>query len=168
MLRLRSTGRFVQRPFVRLPFLIVTNFALWLGAELVAFGAVVHLIGFAGAIAACLLTSMAGVAMLRRLGATAVVRLRQAACRGAERNSLSRHRLVDGTLEALGAVLLILPGFVSDLAGFALAAPSFRLWIIERLNLGRLGHRRAPALIDLAPREWSKCDHDQPDRAHSS
>lgn len=168
MLSLRSAGRFAHRPFVRLPFVIATYFALWLGAELLAFGAVVHAIGFAGAIALCLLTSIAGVAMLRRLGATAALRLRQTAFRNAERNGLSKERLVDRTLEALGAVLLILPGFVSDLAGFALAAPSFRLWLIERLNLGRVSHRRAPALIDLTPREWSRDDGpDQPDRAHS-
>ena len=168
MLRLRSTGRSARRPLVRLPILIVTYFGLWLGAELLAFGAVVHAIGIAGAIAACILTSMAGVAMLRRLGATAVVRLRQAASRSGERNGLSKDRLLDGSLVGLGAVLLILPGFVSDLAGFALAAPSIRLWIIERLELGRLGHRRAPALIDLTPREWSSSGQDEPDRAHSS
>ncbi|MBO0733764.1 MAG: FxsA family protein [Methylocapsa sp.] len=166
MLRLRSPDRIGHRPFARLPFLVITYFALWLGAELLAFGAVVHAIGFTGAVALCILTSMAGVAIMRRVGTSAIVRLRQAASRSAERNSLSKDRLVDGTLEGLGAVLLILPGFVSDFLGFALAAPSFRLWIIERLNLGRIGPRRGPALIDLTPKEWSRSGGDQPDRAH--
>ena len=163
MLRLRSHGRSVHRPLVRLPVQIVTYLALWLGAELVAFGAVVHAIGFVGAVFACILTSLAGLAMLRRVGLSAALRLRQAAARNAsEHNSLSKDKLLDGTLAGLGAVLLILPGFVSDLVGLALAAPSFRLWVSERLNLGqpgrRGGRRAAPALIDLTPREWSRRD----------
>ncbi|HMF07419.1 MAG TPA: FxsA family protein [Methylocella sp.] len=161
MLRLRSHGGFVHRPLVRLPVQIVLYFALWLAAELAAFGAVVHAIGFVGAIFACILTTLGGLAMLRRIGLSAALSLRQAVVRNArEHNGLSRDKLVDGTLAGLGAVLLILPGFVSDLAGLALAAPSFRLWVRERLNLGHLGHQRgrhaAPALIDLTPREWSR------------
>jgi UPF0716 protein FxsA len=159
MLRLRSQGRFVQRPLGRLPARILTYFALWLAAELAAFGAVVHAIGFVGAVIACILTTLAGLAMLRRIGVSAALRLWQAA-NARENNSLSRDKLFDGTLAGLGAVLLILPGFVSDFAGLALAAPSVRLWVIDRLNLGRIGRqgRRppAPALIDLTLREWSR------------
>ncbi len=161
MLRLRSHGRFVHRPLIRLPIQIVVYFAVWLGAELAAFGAVVHAIGFLGAILACILTSLAGLAMLRRMGVSAALRLRRAAAWNAsEHNSLSKDELLDGTLAGLGAVLLILPGFVSDLVGLALAAPSFRLWVSERLSLGQLGRqggrRVAPALIDLTPREWTQ------------
>jgi UPF0716 protein FxsA len=163
MLRLRYHGGLVHRPLVRLPVLIVMYFALWLAAELAAFGAVVHAIGFVGAIFACILTSLAGLAMLRRIGLSAALRLRQAAARKAsEHNSLSKDKLLDGTLAGLGAVLLILPGFVSDLVGLALAAPSFRIWVSERLNLGQLGRHggrpSAPALIDLTPREWSRSE----------
>ena len=60
MLRLRSNGPFMRQPLVRLPVLFVLYLSLWLGAELAAFAAVVHLIGFFGAIAACILTSLAG------------------------------------------------------------------------------------------------------------
>ncbi len=49
---------------------------------------------------------------------------------------MSREAVLDGTLAGLGAVLLILPGFVSDLVGLALAAPSIRFWVTERLTLG--------------------------------
>jgi UPF0716 protein FxsA len=159
MLRLRSQGRFVQRPLGRLPARILTYFALWLAAELAAFGAVVHAIGFVGAVIACILTTLAGLAMLRRIGVSAALRLWQAA-NAREHNSLSRDKLFDGTLAGLGAVLLILPGFVSDFAGLALAAPSIRVWVIDRLSLGRIGRQgrrpAAPALIDLTPREWSR------------
>jgi UPF0716 protein FxsA len=160
MLRLRSQGRFVQRPLGRLPARILTYFALWLAAELAAFGAVVHAIGFVGAVIACILTTLAGLAMLRRIGVSAALRLWQAASNAREPNSLSKDKLLDGTLAGLGAVLLILPGFVSDFAGLALAAPSIRVWVIDRLSLGRIGRQgrrpAAPALIDLTPREWSR------------
>ena len=68
MLRLRSNGPFMRQPLVRLPVLFVLYLSLWLGAELAAFAAVVHLIGFFGAIAACILTSLAGLATLRAGG----------------------------------------------------------------------------------------------------
>jgi UPF0716 protein FxsA len=167
MLRLRSNGIFMRQPFVRLPVLFVLYLSLWLGAELAAFAAVVHLIGFTGAIAACVLTSVAGFATLRRVGLSAALRLRQAvAARAKDHSALSREAVLDGTLAGLGALLLILPGFVSDLLGLALAAPSFRYWAVDRLRLGkvgRLGNRAAPALIELAPREWSR--HEGPGAA---
>lgn len=167
MLRLRYRATYVRQPFVRWPVLVVVYFALWLGAELAAFGAVVHTIGFMGAIVACILTSLAGFAMLRRMGLSAAARLRQVMTRSpGGQNGLTRDSLVDGSLAGLGAVLLILPGFVSDLAGLALAAPSFRLWVSDRLNLGQKGkpgNRTAPPIIELAPRDWSRLDGPAPD-----
>ncbi len=168
LLRLRHNRNFPKRTLVRLPAVIVAYLALWLGAELAAFGAVVHAIGFMGAVVLCLLTSIAGLAMLRRMGVSALLRLRQAAAKNAGApNPLSREKLADGALAGLGAVLLILPGFVSDLAGLALAAPSVRLRIMERLNLGRIGQGggrpAAPALIDLAPQEWERLEEQRPD-----
>jgi UPF0716 protein FxsA len=166
MLRLRSNDTAMRQHIVRLPVLFVTYLGLWVGAELAAFAAVVHVIGFAGAILACILTTLAGLAMLRRLGLSAVLRLRQVvARRTSEQSGLSREMVLDGTLAGLGAVLLILPGFVSDLVGLALAAPSFRFWVTERLKLGKFGRLRngrpvAPGAIQLAPREWSR--HDAP------
>ena len=162
MLRLRSNGPFMRQPLVRLPVLFVLYLSLWLSAELAAFAAVVHLIGFFGAIAACIVTSLAGLATLRRVGLSAALRLRRAmAARAKDPSVLSKEAVLDGTLAGLGAVLLILPGFVSDLLGLALAAPSFRFWAADRLRLGKTGpagkgSRAAPALIELAPREWSR------------
>jgi UPF0716 protein FxsA len=160
MLRLRSNGTMMRQPIVRLPVLFVTYFALWLGAELAAFAAVVHLIGFAGAILACILTTLAGLSTLRRVGLSAILRLRQAmvAGRTREQSGFSREAVLDGTLAGLGAVLLILPGFVSDLVGLALAAPSVRFWVTERLRLGKVSRPAAPRVTELAPWEWSRYD----------
>lgn len=164
MLRLRSDANFARRNFVRLPVLVVAYVALWLTSELVAFEFIVYLIGFTGAILACIVTSFMGFASLRRIGASAALRLRHAvARRGSDYSGLSRDALLDGALAGLGAVLLILPGFVSDFVGLALAAPSFRSGIADRLKiggLGKLGNGRppAPAVIDLAPEEWARED----------
>ncbi len=161
MLRLRSNGTMMRQPVVRLPTLFITYLALWLGAELAAFAAVVHLIGFAGAILACILTTLAGLSTLRRVGLSAVLRLRQTVARRANtQRGLSREAVLDGTLAGLGAVLLILPGFVSDFVGLALAAPSVRFWVIERIKLGKFGRRAGPRATELAPWEWSR--HDGP------
>jgi UPF0716 protein FxsA len=157
MLRPRSHNSFKHQPLVRLPVLGGVYLALWLAAEFAAFETVVYLIGFAGAVLGCILTSLAGVASLRRMGLAAALRLRRAfVAKGSERSGLSREELVDGILAGVGAALLILPGFVSDFVGLALAAPSFRFWAAERLKLGRLPHARTPPRIDLAPEEWSR------------
>lgn len=170
MLRTRSNGTFMRQPIVRLPVLFVLYLSLWLGAELAAFALVVHWVSFPGAIVACVLTSLAGLATLRRVGLSAALRLRQVmAAKGKDGSVLSREAMLDGTLAGLGAVLLILPGFVSDLLGLALAAPSFRFWAAGRMKLGKTGqlgnsHRTGPALIELAPREWSRNEGQGPDR----
>lgn len=161
MLRLRSNRAIMRQPIVRLPVLFVTYLALWLGAELAAFVAVVHLIGIAGAILVCILTSLAGLSTLRRVGLSAILRLRQVVARRTrEQRGWSREAVLDGTLAGLGAVLLILPGFISDLVGLALAAPSVRSWLAERLRLGKFDRPAAPRATELAPWEWSR--HDGP------
>jgi UPF0716 protein FxsA len=173
MLRLRSNGTFMHKSVVRLPVLFVLYLSLWFAAELAAFTAVVHVIGFVGAVVLCVLSGLAGVATLRRVGLSAALRLRQAvAARAKDRSGksqtiLSREAVLDGTLAGLGAVLLILPGFVSDFVGLALAAPSFRLWAADRLKLGKFGrpghgHRAGPVMIELTPREWSRRDDPGP------
>jgi UPF0716 protein FxsA len=146
-----------MRLSARLPLFI----ALWVVAEFAAFSFVSHAVGFGGALLLCLLTSLIGLAMLRRIGLATALRLAMA-MRSHEQAGLSRDAVVDGTLAGLGSVLLILPGFVSDLAGLALAAPSVRAWISDKLQMGRTsrgpGGRAGPTLVDLDPQEWSRID----------
>jgi UPF0716 protein FxsA len=127
---------------------VTTTVIVWLFAECIVFLAVVQTIGLIGAIALGVLTSCLGATMLRRVGAGAVMALRQAA------NGLepSDGGLLDGSLIALGGVLLLLPGFLSDMVGIALASPSFRQWLARRFS-GR-SRRRRIEVIDLSPQEW--------------
>lgn len=155
-----------------LPVWVLLSLALWLAAEGAAFALIVHLLGLAGAILLTILTSFAGLAMLRRLGVAAAWRLRRSLATRAElRSSLSRESIVDGTLSAVGSILLILPGFVSDFAGLALAAPSIRGWVAERLPFvtgTARGRRASPELVELGPQEWSRLDDRAPRAGRSA
>lgn len=149
-----------MRLSARLPLLIV----LWFVAEVVAFSLIAHAVGFGGALFLCFLTSLGGIAMLRRLGMSTAWRLRRAmAARSHEEAGLSRDAMLDGGLVALGSVLLILPGFVSDFFGLALAAPSIRGWLAEKFQGGRTsrgagGGKASPTLVELDPQEWSRTE----------
>jgi UPF0716 protein FxsA len=153
---------------MRLPARLPLFLALWLVSEVMAFGLVVHAIGFGGAMALCLLTSLAGAAMLRRLGLSTALRLRRAlATRSHQEAGASREAMLDGALVGIGSILLILPGFVSDFIGLALAAPSIRSWVSDRLSIGKTsrgprGRRAGPTLVELEPREWSRLDRPAP------
>ena len=127
----------------------------WVVAEVLALVLVIKLIGFGGAVLLGALSSVAGVMMLRRIGLEAAARLGRTMNSGAPDGVL-----FDGTLAALGALLMILPGFASDVVGLALAAPSVRQWV--RLRFGgkpdgaqqRQAGRSRPDVIDLAPTDW--------------
>jgi UPF0716 protein FxsA len=152
-----------MRLSARLPLLVF----LWLVAEVAAFGMIARAVGFGGALFLCLLTSLVGVAMLRRLGVATAWRLRRAMAAGSqEAAGLSRDAVVDGGLAAIGSILLILPGFVSDFCGLALAAPSVRAWLGERFQNGRTsrgpGPKSGPTLVELDPEEWSRTDATAP------
>jgi UPF0716 protein FxsA len=130
---------------------VTTTIFAWLFSEIIVFVLVVRAIGLIGAIVVGVLTSLLGAAMIRRVGAEALSALRQALDGGEPREGA----LLDGALSALGGVLLVLPGFVSDAVGIALAAPSFRQWLTHRFG----GKRPVRAqVIDLSPQEWKSVE----------
>ena len=127
----------------------------WAVAEVLALFIVVKMLGLGGAVLLTIGSSLLGVVLLRRLGLGAAQGLRGAMAGGAS----PQGALLDGMLAALGALLLILPGFVSDLAGLALASSSVRQTIATRFGPGGAPPQRrpgtAPDVIDLAPGEWT-------------
>ncbi|MDQ0472528.1 FxsA family protein [Labrys wisconsinensis] len=131
--------------------------------EFVAFFWVAGRIGLLPALLALVATSFIGVSLLRRQGGEALARLISAFQRGEPPHGAAR----ESFLVALGGVLMILPGFVSDAVGFALMLPSLlRSWSAGTVP-AEPGPRRPPAdpngrVIDLDRGEWRPLDEKRP------
>ena len=100
--------------------------------EVFVFIEVAHAIGWLLAVALLLGTSVLGVRLLRVQGRSAIERVSRA---------VSEHRAparaaIDGALGFLGAALLAIPGFVTDVLGASLVAPPIRTltrrWLSRR------------------------------------
>jgi UPF0716 protein FxsA len=156
----------MQRSLSFRPGPLTIGLVVWLVGEVGAFLFVVQRIGLGGAVLVGIATTFLGVAMLRRVGQGAITSLRRAV-QGAEP---SPGAMLDGSLAALGAVLLILPGFLSDLIGLALAAPSVRQWLAHRFGSvarpGRAALRPRPGMIELSPGDWRRVDEVEARRDH--
>ncbi len=101
-------------------------------AEIVVFILVAKAIGLAWAILIALVTSAAGLWLLRREGIRGWRRFRSAVNEGRPPGREG----VDGFVGLLGALLLLTPGFISDVVGLLLLAPPVRA-------AARAGVRRA-------------------------
>jgi UPF0716 protein FxsA len=121
--------------------------AAWLAIEIVAFVLVIQLLGVIAAIILGVGTTLIGLADVKRLFTYVRQRLAQPSA------DAGRVNLLEGGIEAIGSVLLILPGFASDLVGLALKAPSVRARLADRIR-GKVEAERGPKTIDLSPDEW--------------
>lgn len=138
--------------------------ALWFVGEALVFVLVAQLTGYPLAFLLGIATSFVGAGLLKRAGASAMLKFR-AALDGRRVDDAPPGRVLDDTLATLGALALILPGFLSDLIGAVLATPAFRVRVtgwIDRRGLGRFRPggrgRRGPSTIDLSPEEWRSRD----------
>jgi len=133
---------------------IVLAILLLPAAEVVVFLLIAWAIGFFTALALMVATSFAGGLLLRQVGRGHVAQMR-VALRG-ERGAATGLR-GGGPAVALAGILLLLPGFITDLVGAGLLVPPLR----RRLGatIGRaIGLQDRPAgpgaVVDLAPDEW--------------
>jgi UPF0716 protein FxsA len=110
--------RFVAMTAIFLPFL-----------EIPAFVLVSHWIGVIPALVLVVAGVVCGILVLRRVGLNAVVSLRLAMARGEEPG----HTLINAACSALAGFLLTIPGFISDLAAFALFLPVTRNYLLRRV-----------------------------------
>jgi UPF0716 protein FxsA len=136
-------------------------------AEFLVFLLVAWAIGFWTALGLMLLTSLAGVFVLRRInrgGFTAFRRVLR------DREVAATTMQGGGLLVAFAGILLVLPGFITDLLGAGLLVPPLR----RRFGaaLGRAIRRKPQttgpgAVIDLAPTEWKALPDRKPRRSRS-
>jgi UPF0716 protein FxsA len=132
-------------------------------AELIAFCLVAALIGWLKATALFVATSVAGALVLRRSGRGDFERLRVAFNRDGIR---AVHLETPGVAALLGGILLVFPGFITDILCAALFVPAFRRFAAAKLASARRARRRGPhddRVIDLEPGEWQQI----PDRKRS-
>lgn len=119
-----------------MPFLLI--FLLLPLVEIALFVAVGGWIGVWGVLALVVLAALLGVAILRGR----LARLPDLLQAGADPARL----LAQGALTGLGAMLLILPGFLSDAVGLALLLPPVQRWIADRIA--------ARATVHATVRTW--------------
>jgi UPF0716 protein FxsA len=125
--------------------------------EIALFVLVSVLIGVLPAFALLVATSIAGAILLRRAGSGRLARLKAAAAKG----DISEVRANSGgILTVLGGVLLLLPGFLTDILGLALLLPPVQRWVGRLLRNTVDRRARAaggrPAVIDLECGEWEQ------------
>lgn len=144
-------------------------------AEIIGFLLVAALIGWLWAVILFIATSVMGVMLLKRSGRRDLARLAEA-LRTDGIGAL--HLDAPGVATMLGAILLIVPGFITDVVGGALFVPAFRRWASRALATARTrandrgkrhGQMRDPGpqpnVIDLEPGEWHQIpDHTRANR----
>lgn len=123
---------------------VILGLLIWSLAEISAYVVVGGWIGLAGVLGLVLGTGLAGVLMLRRQGV---------ALAGAVQRPGGLGAAGQAGLIALAAVLLILPGLLTDLAGLALLLPPVRRFIATRIGArvvvaGAQGRSAAGDVID--------------------
>lgn len=124
--------------------------------ELIVFIIVAASIGFLPTLALLVATSLLGVSILRRLGQG------HGGLRGAVSNLGPRLTTGTDAFTAVGGILLVVPGFITDVLGLLLLLPQVRRGIgatIRRASeagSGRHGRTAAGSVVDLDPAEWRR------------
>ncbi|GAA5157542.1 MULTISPECIES: FxsA family protein [Amycolatopsis] len=117
-------------------------FLLYVVAEVAAVWAVGSVVGVFGTLGLLLAGAVLGSWLARREGARAARAFLDAARAGRSPQA----EVTDGMLVALGGVLILVPGFLSDLAGLLLLLPPTR-GVVRRAWLRRVERRTPPSVI---------------------
>jgi UPF0716 protein FxsA len=143
-------ARFTPMSLVKWGFIAVL---LLPAAEVAVFVVIAVLIGWVWAICLFLATTALGLVVLKRSGRQDIDRFRAALAQG---GIGAIHLESPGLGPILGGILLVIPGFITDVLGAMLLIPAFRHRL--RATIGRVRERtrraRDPAVIDLTPEEW--------------
>jgi UPF0716 protein FxsA len=129
---------------------IAIGLLAWPAAEFVAFICVAAAVGFLNAIVLMVIMSAAGVVVLRYSGSGSQ---RVQTVGGFVAASSWRGEIAP----ALGGILLLVPGFISGVAGLAILVPLSRrllLAVVQRLFAASRKASAVPGVVDLAPDEW--------------
>lgn len=122
-------------------------------AEMAAFVAVALAIGWFWAACLFIATTVLGLVLLRRSGRSDINRFRAAFRR---QGVFAIHLESPGLGSIFGGILLVFPGFITDVMGALLLVPAVRRKLRTILARNRAARRqqRDPSVIDLEPNEW--------------
>jgi len=120
--------------------------------ELAVFIAVAGAIGLLWALSLLLATSVAGALVLRHAGGNHIARVRIAMGQG---NVTALQADSAGSLTLLAGILLLIPGFITDLLGLLLLLAPLRRALAVRLGL-RPAAARPDGVLDLEPKQWRR------------
>ena len=130
--------------------------------ELVAFVVVAYAIGFGPAFGLILLGSIAGVMVLRHAGGNHISRLRVVMGGG---NFSALQADATGGSVLLAGVLLLIPGFITDVLALAILIGPLRRALFDLVGLRREAARAPDGVVDLEPEQWRRVpDPELPDR----
>ena len=132
--------------------------------ELVVFIAVAEAIGFLWAMTLVVATSLAGAMVLRHAGGNHIARVRVAMGEG---GFSAMQADSPGTLTLLAGILLLIPGFITDVLGLLLLLAPLRRGLGALFGRGRPA-TRADGVVDLEPEQWRQVpDPVLPDRRNN-
>jgi UPF0716 protein FxsA len=117
----------------------------WIAAEMTVFNLVAGWTGGLMAFLLFILKSVAGFAFVGQM-----IRRKLAGLGGVRVVSLDPSALSGATLKVIGAVLLVVPGFLAGIIGLALLTPSVRALLARRRDQSM----RDPREIDLPSADW--------------
>nr|WP_281393027.1 FxsA family protein [Roseibium litorale] len=130
--------------------------------EIAVFIEVGSLIGAVPTILLTILTAVAGTFMLRQQGLSLLMRMQKELDAG----QVPGTDIMHGAMIVLASILLLIPGFVTDILGLLLFVPPIRdaiaRFIIARSNVVVVGggapRRREDGVIDLDEEDWTRRD----------
>lgn len=114
-------------------FLLLTVVPL---VELVILLRIGEWLGWLPTLGLVIVTGALGAVLARREGLRTIARIREQLDRG----EMPTEAMADGVLILIAGVVLITPGILTDLCGFALLIPTVRAWV--RRQLSRAWHER--------------------------
>jgi UPF0716 protein FxsA len=147
-------GKLIAIGCLALPFL-----------EIAAFWLVAAKIGFFNAFFLLLAGSAAGVMLLSFLGRRFLARVMTSL---RERDQADLATKPGSILTGIGALLIAIPGFITDAIGIALLLPPVQRWLVSAFPVSV---ERNDGVIELKDGEWSRLPDrrigEDPERPHS-
>jgi UPF0716 protein FxsA len=134
-------------------------------AEIAAFWLVAAKIGFFSAFFLLLAGSAAGIALLSWLGRRFLARVMTSV---REQDQAAIAAKPGSIMTGIGALLLAIPGFITDAIGIALLLPPVQNWLAANF---KVKSARTEGVIELEHGEWRRMPDrrigEEPDRPHS-